>query len=58
MFLRLGPLFFAVGFLTPLAAQSLSAANLAPPFGLTPLTAGFLIEMTFAVPAQIRGRWV
>ena len=55
---RLGPLFFAVGFLTPLAAQIIAAAAIEPPFGLSPLMAGFILAMAVGIPAQLRGRWV
>ncbi|WP_018147645.1 hypothetical protein [Henriciella marina] len=55
---RFGPLIFAVGFLTPLAAQLIKAAGATPPFGMSPLMTGFMLAMLIAIPAQIRGRWV
>lgn len=55
---KLGPLFFAAGFLTPLAAQLIVAAGITPPFGLSPLACGFIIAMTAGTQAFLRGRWV
>lgn len=56
--LRMGPLFFAASFLTPLAAQIIIAAGVTPPFGLSPLLCGFLIAMTAGTVAYLRGRWI
>ena len=54
----LGPLIFAVGFLVPLIAQSASAMNWAPPFGLSPLEFGFATAGPFGLLAQFRGSWI
>lgn len=55
---KLGPMIFGLGFLTPLAAQILQSSDVSLPLGMPLLLAGFLIAMTFAIPAQFRGRWV
>jgi|TARA_R100000501_G_C2511608_1_gene42924 hypothetical protein len=55
---RFGPLIFAVGFLTPLAAQLIKASGATLPFGLTPLMTGFILAFALAIPAQLRGRWI
>lgn len=56
--LRLGPLFFAASFLTPLAAQIIIAAGVTPPFGLSPLLSGLIIAMAAGTLAYYRGRWI
>lgn len=53
-----GPLIFAAGFLAPLAAQIIIAANWTPPFGLSPLACGFVMAAMLGIPAQFRGRWI
>lgn len=53
-----GPLIFAAGFLAPLAAQLIEHTGWAPPFGFSPLAAGFIIAAALGIPAQVRGRWI
>lgn len=53
-----GPLIFAAGFLTPLSAQVMIAMGWTPPFGLSPLAAGFIVAGALGIPAQLRGRWI
>ena len=53
-----GPLIFAIGFLTPLIAQTLTRLDIQPPLGMTPLAAGFLVAGALGLIAQIRGRWL
>jgi len=53
-----GPLIFAIGFLVPLIAQSMSALSWTPPIGLSPLQFGFAIAGPVGLLAQIRGSWI
>ena len=57
-FFYFGPLLFAFGFIAPLVAQSITALDITPPFGLSPLHAGLIVAALMGIPAQIRGRWV
>ena len=54
----LGPLIFGFGFLAPLSAQVISSAGWSLPFGMSALTAGFLIGGSLGLIAQLRGRWI
>ncbi len=51
------PLFFGLGFLAPLVAQSLVALELMTP-GTTPLLVGLLIGGLFGLMARYRGSWI
>ena len=53
-----GPLLFAFGFIAPLVAQTITALDLLPPFGLSPLHAGLIISALMGIPAQFRGSWI
>lgn len=53
-----GPLLFGIGFVAPLVAQSLDAAEIAAPFGLTTLQLGLAIGIVSGTVAKLRGRWV
>ena len=53
-----GPLLFGLCFLAPLVAQSLAAAGMAAPLGLSPLAFGLLLGGVLGVIAQVRGRWL
>lgn len=53
-----GPIIFAAGFLAPLCSQLIQASGWTPPFGLSPLEAGFAVAALVGIPAQIRGRWI
>jgi hypothetical protein len=52
------PLFFGVGFIAPLIAQSMAALDIAAPFGLSGIAFGLLIGAPWGLYAVLRGRWV
>ena len=52
-----GPVLFGIGFMAPLIAQSLDAASLSAPMGLSNLTVGLVIGVTLGMIAKLRGRW-
>lgn len=54
----LGPMIFAIGFLTPLIREIVTRAGLIPPFGLKPLIFSLVIASAYGLVAQIRGRWI
>lgn len=54
----LGPLLFGVGFLAPLIAQSMEAASVAAPLGVSNIAFGLAVGLTLGVIASWRGRWV
>lgn len=51
------PMAFAIGFLWPLATQTLTAAALLPA-GLPSILAGAVIAFAFGLMAQFRGSWI
>ena len=51
------PLFFGLGFLAPLTAQSLAALELMAP-GTAPVITGLLIGGAFGLMAKYRGSWI
>ena len=53
-----GPVFFGVGFLAPLIAQTLAATETPLPGALSPIAAGLLIGAALGLIARMRGRWV
>jgi len=53
-----GPLLFGIGFLAPLIAQSLDAASISAPLGLSNVQFGLLIAIPMGTIAKLRGRWV
>ena len=53
-----GPVFFGVGFLAPLIAQTIEAVDRVPPLGLTPIEAGLIGGATLGLAAKLRGRWL
>jgi hypothetical protein len=53
-----GPLFFGIGFIAPLIAQSLDAASLSAPLGLPNIAFGLIVGVSMGVVAKLRGRWV
>lgn len=55
---KLGPLFFAYGFVTPLIAQVIERAGWTPPYGLSPLVAALILATLWGGIAQIRGSWI
>lgn len=54
----MGPVLFGIGFLAPLIAQSLQAASLPAPLGLTPIQFGLALGSSMGVIARLRGRWI
>ena len=53
-----GPVFFAVGFLGPLIAQSMTALEIPGPMGLPALTTGLTIAIVWSLIAKFGGRWI
>jgi hypothetical protein len=53
-----GPLLFGIGFIAPLIAQSLDAASISAPFGLSPIQFGLAIAIPMGTVAKLRGRWI
>ncbi len=52
------PLFFGVGFIAPLIAQSMAALNIAAPLGLSRIVLGLIIGAPWGLYAVWRGRWI
>ena len=52
------PLFFGLGFIAPLIAQSMQAMEVVAPFGLSSITVGLLIGGPWGLYAVLRGRWI
>ena len=57
-FLNWMPLWFGIGFLAPLIAQSLVALGWPAPLGMTPLTFGLATGGLLGTVATLRGRWL
>lgn len=55
--LLLTPIAFAIGFLTPLIAQSMSALGWSID-GVPNLVTGLVIALALGVTAQVRGGWL
>lgn len=53
-----GPLLFGLLFISPVTAQIIIALGWAPPLGLSPLLAGFVLGITWGLFAQMRGSWI
>lgn len=53
-----GAVLFGVGFIAPLIAQSMDAAELSAPLGLPSIAVGLMIGGSLGVIAKLRGRWV
>lgn len=53
---RFLPLIFAIGFLAPLIAQSLTTIGWVPPFGTAPFS--FAVAVSWGLFAQLKGRWI
>ena len=51
-----GPVFFGLGFIAPLIAQSMEAANLGAPLGLSTLQFGLGVGVILGIVAKWRGR--
>ncbi|RKF18419.1 hypothetical protein D6851_14835 [Altericroceibacterium spongiae] len=52
------PFLFGIGFIAPLIAQIISACDVTPPFGLSPIVVGLLIGAPWGLQTVIRGRWL
>jgi hypothetical protein len=57
-FFALMPLFFGIGFIAPLIAQSMAALHVAAPFGLSPVAVGLTVGALWGLYATLRGRWL
>jgi hypothetical protein len=57
-FFGLMPLFFGIGFIAPLIAQSMAALHIAAPFGLSPVVFGLAVGTPWGLYATVRGRWL
>lgn len=53
-----GPLFFGVGFVAPLIAQSMDACFVHAPGNLSSVQFGLLLGILLAAVAKLRGRWI
>jgi hypothetical protein len=53
-----GPLLFGVGFVAPLIAQSLDAATLSAPLGLSNLAFGLIVGASMGAGASLRRAWL
>lgn len=52
------PLFFGIGFIAPLIAQSMTALHVAAPFGTTRIALGLAVGAAWGLYATLRGRWL
>ncbi len=52
------PLFFGMGFIAPLIAQSMAALGIDAPFGTSRIAFGLLIGAPWGLYATLRGRWL
>lgn len=57
-FFALMPLFFGIGFIAPLIAQSMGALHLAAPFGMNPVAFGLAVGAPWGLYATWRGSWL
>jgi hypothetical protein len=57
-FFALMPLFFGIGFIAPLIAQSLGALQIVPPFGISPIALGLGVGGPWGLYATLRGSWL
>lgn len=55
--LLFSPIVFAIGFLAPLFAQSLTAAGVSFE-GISNLVIGLVVALALGITAQIRGGWL
>ena len=53
-----GPLWFGIGFLAPLIAQTMEAMAIPAPLGLSPIAVGLVIGSLAGLVAKSRGSWV
>lgn len=52
------PFLFGIGFIAPLIAQTVIAADVATPLDASPLVLGLAIGGSWGLIANIRGRWL
>ena len=60
-FFTLMPLFFGIGFIAPLIAQSMAVLHIATPFGLSPVACvacGLAVGVPWGLYATLKGRWL
>jgi hypothetical protein len=53
-----GPVLFGIGFMAPLIAQSMDAASLSAPLGLSNIGLGLILGVFLGTVAKWRGRWI
>ena len=53
-----GPVLFGIGFIAPLIAQSLDAAELSAPLGLSNIAFGLVVGVSLGTIARLRGTWL
>jgi len=53
-----GPVFFGIGFVAPFIAQSIDAASLSAPLGLSNIALGLVVGGFLGMIAKLRGTWV
>lgn len=53
-----GPLWFGIGFIAPLVAQSMTAAGVSAPLGLGETQFGLAVGAVLGTTAKLRGSWV
>lgn len=52
------PFLFGIGFIAPLIAQIMLAADIRAPLEMSPITLGLAIGGVWGLIANIRGRWL
>lgn len=57
-FFRLMPLWFGIGFIAPLTAQTLSALGWASVLPVAPIAVGLLLGVIWGSSTVLRGRWI
>lgn len=56
--LAIMPFLFGIGFIAPLVAELMEAANVTAPLGLSPIATGLALGGAWGLYANIRGRWI
>ena len=54
----IGPILFGVAFMAPVLAEIMTASGLSQPFGLSPITVGLAVGLSWGSYALVRGRWI
>ncbi|MXP41517.1 hypothetical protein GRI75_07660 [Altererythrobacter soli] len=52
------PFLFGIGFIAPLTAQLMTAWDVQPPLGLSPIAFGLIFGGLWGLYANIGGRWL